>query len=86
MDGCADCCSGLGSHAAVNNTAANLSFCNTPASCSIVRSGADVDATLRATQGSTLNHVQGKACQRRLLVTGLHIQARLVHGLDDLVE
>ena len=36
--------------------------------------------------GSTLDHVQGEAGQRSLLVARLHIEASLVHRLDDLIE
>ena len=72
MDGRAGCRPGLGSDAAVNHV--RVSQTNE----SLLH--------LRATPGSTLDDVQGEAGQRRLLIAGLHIQSRLVHGLDDLVE
>ncbi len=41
---------------------------------------------LTPTGSSTLDHVQREAGQRSLLVARLHIEACLVHGLDDLIE
>jgi SAM-dependent methyltransferase len=35
---------------------------------------------------SALNHIQRKSCQRSLLIARLHIQSRLVHSSDDLIE
>ena len=35
---------------------------------------------------SALDDVEGQASQRCFFVAGLHVQARLIHGGDDLIE